>query len=182
MNIYPDQHHEQLDPDRAGVIEKFGIPPELIIDYLALLGTSRTIFPVPRWRENRPWSFCRVSVGWMISTHAWMRWRIGISRRQNHGRQTGRAQRAGLSSYLLATIKTDVEMPMPLAELENGQPDLEELLSLFRQLEFKTWIEETQAAIAGDGSSVSSSTEADSARKGTEETRRDRQRLPAGFN
>ena len=35
-------------------------------------------------------------------------------------------------------------MPLQLAELENGEPDQSQLLSLFRDMEFKTWIEEAR--------------------------------------
>jgi DNA polymerase-1 len=43
--------------DRAGVIEKFGVPPELIIDFLALLGDKSDNIPgVPGVGEkNRSW-------------------------------------------------------------------------------------------------------------------------------
>ena len=47
-------------------------------------------------------------------------------------------------SYKLATIKTDVEMPVHLSELKNGEPDHSALLSLFQDMEFKSWIEEAQ--------------------------------------
>ena len=36
---------KDVKTDREGVIEKFGVPPELIIDYLALMGTRWTTFP-----------------------------------------------------------------------------------------------------------------------------------------
>ena len=48
-------------------------------------------------------------------------------------------------SYKLATIKTDVEMPLHLSELKNGEPDKAALLSLFKEMEFKTWIDEAQS-------------------------------------
>lgn len=41
--------------DRAGVIEKYGIPPELIIDYLALMGDSSDNIPgLPAWARKPP--------------------------------------------------------------------------------------------------------------------------------
>ncbi len=36
---------KDVKTDREGVIEKFGVPPELIIDYLALMGTRWTTSP-----------------------------------------------------------------------------------------------------------------------------------------
>ena len=36
---------KDVKTDREGVIEKFGVPPELIIDHLALMGTRWTTFP-----------------------------------------------------------------------------------------------------------------------------------------
>ena len=153
--------------DRAGVIEKFGIPPELIIDYLALLGDKSDNIPgVPGVGEKTALGLLQ-GIGGLDDIYARLDEVAGLEFRGAKTMAAKLVEHRELAylSYLLATIKTDVEMPMPLAELENGQPDLEELLSLFRQLEFKTWIEETQAAIAGDGSSVSSSTEADGAQE-----------------
>ena len=45
-------------------------------------------------------------------------------------------------SYTLATIKTDVELPMTPPELANGDPDKDVLLDWFTRLEFKSWIDE----------------------------------------
>ena len=161
--------------DRAGVIEKFGIPPELIIDYLALLGDKSDNIPgVPGVGEKTALGLLQ-GIGGLDDIYSRL---DEVAELEFRGAKTMAAKleehrELAYLSYLLATIKTDVEMPMPLAELENGQPDLEELLSLFRQLEFKTWIEETQAAIAGDGSSVSSSTDADSASVGPAEEKQE---------
>ena len=154
--------------DRAGVIEKFGIPPELIIDYLALLGDKSDNIPgVPGVGEKTALGLLQ-GLGGLDDIYSRLDEVAGLEFRGAKTMSAKLEEHKELAylSYLLATIKTDVEMPLQLAELENGQPNQEELLSLFRQLEFKTWIEETQAAIAGDGNDTSPSIEADSAQEG----------------
>ena len=154
--------------DRAGVIEKFGIPPELIIDYLALLGDKSDNIPgVPGVGEKTALGLLQ-GLGGLDDIYSRLDEVAGLEFRGAKTMSVKLEEHKELAylSYLLATIKTDVEMPLQLTELENGQPNQEELLSLFRQLEFKTWIEETQAAIAGDGNDTSPSIEADSAQEG----------------
>ena len=154
--------------DRAGVIEKFGIPPELIIDYLALLGDKSDNIPgVPGVGEKTALGLLQ-GLGGLDDIYSRLDEVAGLEFRGAKTMSAKLEEHKELAylSYLLATIKTDVEMPLQLAELENGQPNQEELLSLFRQLEFKTWIEEAQAAIAGDGNDTSSPIEADSAQGG----------------
>ena len=52
-------------------------------------------------------------------------------------------------SYQLATIKTDVEMPLHIGDLKNGTPDNDQLLALFQDMEFKSWVEEALAGSNG---------------------------------
>lgn len=60
--------------DREGVLEKFGIPPELIIDYLALLGDKSDNIPgVPGVGEKTALGLLQGIGGLMISMLAWMK-------------------------------------------------------------------------------------------------------------
>ena len=125
--------------DRAGVIEKFGIPPELIIDYLALLGDKSDNIPgVPGVGEKTALGLLQ-GLGGLDDIYSRLDEVAGLEFRGAKTMSAKLEEHKELAylSYLLATIKTDVEMPLQLAELENGQPNQEELLSLFRQLEFK---------------------------------------------
>jgi DNA polymerase-1 len=130
--------------DRAGVIEKFGIPPELIIDYLALLGDKSDNIPgVPGVGEKTALGLLQ-GIGGLDDIYARLDEVAGLAFRGAKTMSPKLEEHKELAylSYLLATIKTDVEMPLQLNELANGDPDKAQLLSLFRDLEFKTWIEE----------------------------------------
>ena len=49
-------------------------------------------------------------------------------------------------SYQLATIKTDVPLPLGISELHNEAPDLNLLGDLFADMEFKAWTTELSQA------------------------------------
>jgi DNA polymerase I len=144
--------------DREGVIEKFGIPPELIIDYLALLGDKSDNIPgVPGVGEKTALGLLQ-GIGGLDEIYARLDDVAELSFRGAKTMSPKLEEHKELAylSYLLATIKTDVEMPVHLGELKNGQPDNAQLLSLFREMEFKTWIEEALAAPRENNSEVES--------------------------
>jgi DNA polymerase I len=130
--------------DRAGVIEKFGIPPELIIDYLALLGDKSDNIPgVPGVGEKTALGLLQ-GIGGLDDIYARLDEVAGLAFRGAKTMSPKLEEHRELAylSYLLATIKTDVEMPLHIGELKNAQPDQAQLLSLFRDMEFKSWVEE----------------------------------------
>ena len=124
--------------DRAGVIEKFGIPPELIIDYLALLGDKSDNIPgVPGVGEKTALGLLQ-GIGGLDVIYDRLDDVAGLEFRGAKSMSTKLAENKELAylSYTLATIKTDVEMSVHLSELRNGEPDQSELLALFKDLEF----------------------------------------------
>ena len=132
--------------DRAGVIDKFGIPPELIIDYLALLGDKSDNIPgVPGVGEKTALGLLQ-GIGSLDDIYARLDDVAGLAFRGAKTMSPKLVENKELAylSYKLATIKTDVEMPIHLSELKNGEPDKAALLSLFKDMEFKTWIDEAQ--------------------------------------
>jgi DNA polymerase-1 len=132
--------------DRAGVIEKFGIPPELIIDYLALLGDKSDNIPgVPGVGEKTALGLLQ-GIGSLDDIYARLDDVASLAFRGAKTMSPKLVDNKELAylSYKLATIKTDVEMPIHLSELKNGEPDKAALLSLFKDMEFKTWIDEAQ--------------------------------------
>ena len=149
--------------DREGVVEKFGIPPELIIDYLALLGDKSDNIPgVPGVGEKTALGLLQ-GIGGLDDIYA----RLGkVATLAFRGAKTmapklKQHKELAYLSYQLATIKTDVEMPLELAELHNSEPDQSALLELYKEMEFKTWIEEVTTAInTPDSFELSSVTEA----------------------
>ena len=132
--------------DREGVIEKFGIPPELIIDYLALLGDKSDNIPgVPGVGEKTALGLLQ-GLGSLDDIYANLDDVAGLAFRGAKTMSPKLLDNKELAylSYKLATIKTDVEMPVHLSDLKNGEPDRAALLSLFKEMEFKTWIAEAQ--------------------------------------
>ena len=133
--------------NRAGVIEKFGIPPELVIDYLALLGDKSDNIPgVPGVGEKTALGLIQ-GLGGLDDIYANLDDVAGLAFRGAKTMSPKLLANKELAylSYKLATIKTDVEMPVHLSELKNGEPDQAALLSLFKDMEFKTWIDEAQS-------------------------------------
>jgi DNA polymerase-1 len=134
--------------DREGVIEKFGIPPELIIDYLALIGDKSDNIPgVPGVGEKTALGLLQ-GLGSLDDIYANLDDVAGLAFRGAKTMSPKLVDNRELAylSYELATIKTDVEMPLHLSELKNGEPDKAALLSLFKDMEFKTWIDEAQTS------------------------------------
>lgn len=138
--------------DREGVIAKFGIPPELIIDFLALLGDKSDNIPgVPGVGEKSALGLLQ-GLGGIDSIYQRLDEVEALSFR---GAKTMAAKlkehrELAYLSYQLATIKTDVEVDLEVDQLANQAPDNDKLLSLFTDLEFKTWINE----LAGNPSST----------------------------
>ena len=121
--------------DHAGVIEKFGIPPERIVDYLALVGDSSDNIPgVPKVGPKTAvkWLLEYGSVDEIVSRAAEIGGKVGENLR-------GNLEQLALSR-LLATIKCDVALALRPDELTLHAPDTSALRELYTQLEFKTWL------------------------------------------
>jgi DNA polymerase-1 len=145
--------------DREGVLEKFGIPPELIIDYLALLGDKSDNIPgVPGVGEKTALGLLQ-GIGGLDDIYARLDEVAGLSFRgaKTMAPKLEEHKELAYLSYRLATIKTDVEMDLTIGELQNGEADNSALLALFKEMEFKTWIAELE-----DGGPVVATPSADS--------------------
>ncbi|MGB2154745.1 MAG: DNA polymerase I [Porticoccaceae bacterium] len=132
--------------DRAGVIDKFGIPPELIIDYLALLGDKSDNIPgVPGVGEKTALGLLQ-GIGGLDDIYARLDEVASLAFRgaKTMAPKLEEHRELAYLSYQLATIKTDVEMDLTLGDLANGDPDNPALLALFKEMEFKTWIKELE--------------------------------------
>ncbi|UTA47768.1 DNA polymerase I [Simiduia sp. 21SJ11W-1] len=134
--------------DPAGVEEKFGLPPSLIIDYLALMGDKVDNIPgVPGVGEKTALALLQ-GLGGLDAIYG------QLDKVADLGFRGAKTMAAKLEthkdqaylSYELATIKLDVELPQTLGELANGEPDQAKLLALFQELEFKTWVNELSEA------------------------------------
>jgi DNA polymerase-1 len=139
--------------DVDGVKEKFGLPPALIIDYLALVGDKVDNIPgVPGVGEKTALALLQ-GLGGLADIYANLDKVAGLDFRgakTMHEKLEANKDLAFLS-YELATIKLDVELESGPQDLVMVPEDSEALLALFTELEFKTWIEEYNQASEGAG-------------------------------
>ena len=130
--------------DIQGVKEKFGIPPSLIIDYLALMGDKVDNIPGVAGVGEKTAIALLQGLGGIDDIYENL---DKIATLDFRGAKTmakkliDKKDDAYLS-YELATIKKDVELPVSLDEIKMSEPDVDTLKALFQEYEFKTWIEE----------------------------------------
>ncbi|PWY53270.1 MULTISPECIES: DNA polymerase I [Pseudomonas] len=133
--------------DVEGVKEKFGVAPEQIIDYLALMGDSSDNIPGVPGIGPKTASGLLVGVnGGLNELYAQLDIVPSLPIR---GAKTLPAKLAehkemAFLSYQLATIKVDVPLDIGLDDLHLGEPDRDKLLELYSLLEFKSWLDELQ--------------------------------------
>ncbi|MAC36749.1 MAG: DNA polymerase I [Halieaceae bacterium] len=135
--------------DRAGVIEKFGVPPELIIDLLALMGDKVDNIPGVAGVGEKSATALLQHLGGVSSIYEQLSAVAALPIRgaKSVANKLEIAREAAELSYTLATIKTDCDLGLEAEDLISRAPDTEALVALFRELEFKTWLE---ALLAGN--------------------------------
>ncbi|MEE4191125.1 MAG: DNA polymerase I [Halieaceae bacterium] len=132
--------------DEAGVEEKFGIPPDKVIDFLALMGDKVDNIPGVAGVGEKTALALLKGLGGLEEIYANLDKVAELDFRgaKSMGAKLESEKDKAFLSYELATIKTDVELPVHVGELANGDVDEERLLELFKELEFKGWIDELQ--------------------------------------
>ncbi len=121
--------------DVAGVFEKFGVKPEQIIDYLALMGDSSDNIPgVPKVgpKTAAKWLGIYQTLDNLIENADQIKGKVGESLRAN-------LDQLPLSQQL-TTIKCDLNLPYTVADLKCQTPDKAELKHQLEQLGFSAWI------------------------------------------
>ena len=127
--------------DRQGVIEKFGVTPEQIVDYLTLVGdTSDNIPGVPNVgpKTAAKWLQSYGSLDNLIARAAEITGKVGENLRAS-------LEQIPLSR-LLATIHCDVELPLQPDELHRRPADTDALRELLSRFEFFTWLKQLESA------------------------------------
>ncbi len=129
--------NELLDTESVEV--KFGVGPDRIIDYLALMGDKSDNIP------GVPSVGPKTAVKW-LQEYGSME---GIIENADAiGGKVGEKLRENIDllrlSYELATIKMDVELDVKIPELVAGAEDQQKLHELFTEMEFKSWIKELE--------------------------------------
>jgi len=129
--------NEVLDP--AGVEAKFGIPPERIVDYLALMGD--TVDNVPGVEKVGP----KTAVKWLAQYGS-------LDEIVAHAAEIKGVVGENLRKHLeflplgkrLVTIACDLPLPVAIPDLLPQDHDNATLADLYGRLEFKTWLKEVQ--------------------------------------
>ncbi len=138
VTLINTMNDELLDP--PGVEAKFGVPPERIVDLLALMGDKSDNIPgVPGVGAKTAEKWLREygSMRGIIDNAEAIKGKIGEKLRDN-------IELLELS-YRLATIRTDVPLEKGYLQLERQDEDKQELHRIFSELEFRTWLRELEA-------------------------------------
>nr|WP_206370266.1 DNA polymerase I [Solimonas marina] len=132
--------------DRDGVIERFGVPPERIVDYLALMGDSVDNIP------GIPGVGPKTAAKWL---NEYGTLDDVIANADKVKGKIGEKLRAHLDqlplSRELATIRCDLQLPVGVDELKPRQPDPAKLTALYTRLGFSRWVDELQRQAGGQG-------------------------------
>lgn len=121
--------------DRARVIEKFEVPPEQIIDYLALIGD--TVDNIPGVPKVGP----KTAVKW-LQTYGTLE-KI-INQAADFTGKVGENLREAIEQLPLFKELVTIKIHLPIEHKVSGftpqKRDIETLKKLFLELEFKTWL------------------------------------------
>jgi DNA polymerase I len=123
--------------DHSGVENKFGVPPELIIDYLSLIGDSSDNVPgIPNVGPKTAVKWLKEygSLKELVAHANEIKNKVGDHLREN-------LNILPLARQLL-TIRLDVPLRLSPADLKKGNIDREALIAIYKDLEFKSWLSE----------------------------------------
>ena len=158
--------------DHDGVVDKFGVPPTLIIDLLALMGDKVDNIPGVAGVGEKTATALLQHLGGIDAIYERL---DAVADLPIRGAKSLAAKLEGARgdaelSYELATIKTDCDLELAEGDLDSSPLDDEALVELFRELEFKTWLE---ALLKGGGAAATGTAGkdapvADSAKKASE--------------
>ena len=123
--------------DEAGVLAKFGVRPDQIVDYLTLIGDG--VDNIPGVHKVGPKTAAK-----------WLQQYGSLDELLRHAEEIGGAIGENLRKALpwlptaraLLTVKCDVELPMEFEQMAHVAPDREKLAALYARFEFKSWLRE----------------------------------------
>jgi DNA polymerase-1 len=147
--------------DHGGVVDKFGVPPELIIDLLALQGDKVDNIPgVPGVGEKTALALLQ-NLGGLNDIFADLSRVADLAVRgaQKLGARLAEHRESAELSYRLATIKTDCELELSTDDLLAKAPDSAALTYWYKELEFKGWLSEALTDDALDSPSEAAAVE-----------------------
>ena len=120
---------------------KYGVPPSLIIDFLALMGDSADNIPGVAGVGEKTAQALLQGLGGVSDIYANLDKVATLTFRgaKTMGAKLEKSKEAALLSYQLATIKTDVELEQTCEQLTVNEPATAELSELFKRYEFRRW-------------------------------------------
>ncbi len=128
-----------LDP--AGVQEKFGVPAERMIDFLALVGDSSDNIP------GVPGVGPKTAAKWLGEYGSLEGLKADATAVKGKAGENLRASLDQLElSRQLATIRCDLELETDPEQLAPSEPDTESLRELFTAMQFRSWLRELDEA------------------------------------
>ena len=136
--------------DHDGVVAKFGVPPALIIDLLALMGDKVDNIPGVAGVGEKTATALLQHLGGIDSIYGQLDAVADLPIRgaKSLGTKLEGARADADLSYELATIKIDCDLGLAEGDLDSSPPDTNALIALFQDLEFKTWLD---ALLQSDG-------------------------------
>ncbi|MDH0309346.1 DNA polymerase I [Aeromonas caviae] len=148
---------KDVKTDREGVIEKFGVPPELIIDYLALMGDKVDNIPGMTGVGEKTALALLQGIGSIdeIAANLDKVAALGFRGSKAFADKFREQEEQVRLSYVLATIKTDVALEQNLEELQLGPIDKEALLAVYREYELRNLIKELESGGAEESEAES---------------------------
>ena len=126
--------------DESGVLEKFGVAPHQIIDYLALMGDKSDNIPgVPSVgaKTAAKWLNEYDSLDELIKHADAIKGKVGEKLREH-------LEQLPLASEL-TTIRCDLDLDVSIDDLQIQSPDSQRLKQLYTELEFKSWLKKLDA-------------------------------------
>ena len=141
--------------DHNGVVEKFGVPPDLIIDLLALMGDKVDNIPGVAGVGEKTATALLQHLGGIDAIFNQLEAvpDLPIRGAKSLATKLADAKEDAELSYELATIKTDCDLGLGEGDLDSNPPDQEALIGLFRELGFKTWLDALLQGTDGAASS-----------------------------
>ncbi len=140
--------------DTQGVINKFGIPPELIIDFLALMGDKVDNIPGVAGVGEKTALALIQALGGVDTIYNKLDEvaEVKVRGAKSLGEKLKKEEANAKLSYKLATIKTDVDVDLNsiIEEFNHNKQDNIKLLELFTRLEFKSWVSEVSKKLDPD--------------------------------
>lgn len=133
--------------DIEGVKTKFGVGPELIIDYLALMGDKADNIPGVAGVGEKTALGLLVGVGGgldVLYANLDKVPELPIRGAKTLPAKLLEQREMAYLSYELATIKLDVPLAVQIDDLHMGAVDVPALIEVYRELEFKSWVDQLQ--------------------------------------